>query len=63
MITILQSNVPRCPKCSALMYRREQDGRLFMICADCLKVYEVIDSGQAEIEVTISDNKEDIENV
>lgn len=59
MITILQSNVPRCPKCSALMYRREQDGKLYMICADCLKVYEVIDNGQAEIEVMISDTKEE----
>ena len=59
MITILQSNVPRCPKCSALMYRREQDEKLYMICADCLKVYEVIDNGQAEIEVMISDTKEE----
>ena len=59
MITILQSNVPRCPKCSALMFQREQDGRLFMICADCLKVYEVIDSGQSEIELLIDDHKQD----
>ena len=58
MITILQSDVPRCPKCSALMYRREQDDRLFMICADCLKIYEVLDNGQAEVEMLITDTKE-----
>ena len=55
MITIFQSNVPRCPKCSALMYSREQDGRRFMICADCLKVYEIINNGQAENELTVTD--------
>lgn len=56
MITILQSNIPRCPKCSAMMYRREQDEKLYMICADCLKVYEIIDCGQAEIELLITDD-------
>ena len=57
MITILQSNVPRCPKCSALMYKREQDNRLFMICADCLKVYEIVDSGHSENELLVTDDK------
>jgi len=63
MITILQSNVPRCPKCSALMFQRIQDGKVYNVCNDCLTIYQIIDEGQAEIEILISDNKEDIENV
>ena len=59
MFTILQTNVPRCPKCSAMMFKREQDNRLFMICADCLKVYEIVDTGQSEMEMKISDNEEE----
>lgn len=53
---IISQNVPMCPKCSAMMYRREQDHKLFMICADCLKTYQVIDVGQSEIELVISDH-------
>jgi len=57
MVTILQSNVPRCPKCAGMMFDRKQDDKLYKICHDCLQPYQVINEGQAEIELTISDSK------
>lgn len=56
---LIQSNVPRCPKCSASMFQRMQNGKLYLICNDCLTIYEMVDIGQAEVEVTISDIKEE----
>jgi len=63
MITILQSNVPRCPKCSALMFQRIQNDKFYHICNDCLSIYQTVDNGQAEIEIIISDNNDKIVDV
>ena len=61
MITILQSNVPRCPKCSAMLFQRVQTDAYvrYFVCSDCNAIYEIIDNGQAENELQISDGCED----
>lgn len=59
MRATLQGSVPRCPKCSALMFRRTQNGKFYYICNDCLSVFEMVDVGQAEVEMTISNTKEE----
>ena len=61
MITTIQHNVPRCPKCSALMFQRTQTDAYvkYYVCNDCGAIYEVIDNGQADNELQISDGRED----
>ena len=55
MKSIIQMNVPRCPHCSALMYHVLRYGHLFYICANCLTTWQVIGTGQADIELEVSD--------
>ena len=56
---LIQNNVPRCPSCSALMFMTERNNKLYMVCHDCLKPYRVEDNGQAEIELYVTDVKEE----
>jgi len=56
---IMQSNIPRCPKCAALMFYRIQNNIILLVCGDCLKTYKVLDTGQADNEVAISDNTDE----
>lgn len=58
-VIIIQQNVPMCPECSSLMSTRHQDGKLFFFCHDCLHIYKVIENGQAEIELLVSDEQEE----
>jgi len=59
MIRAIQQTVPMCPDCSAFMFKRAQDGHVYLICHDCLKVLRIVSDSRAEIEVITSDNKED----
>ena len=60
MVKILQQNVPMCPVCGALMKRRHYGEHTYFICADCKAIWKVLDGGQAEIELVITDNAFDV---
>ena len=47
---VISQNVPMCPKCSALMSKFHGD-HLYFRCNDCGSRFQVIDVGQAEIEL------------
>lgn len=55
---IIQQNVPMCPRCSALMSTRHQYDNLYFFCDDCKLILKVIDNGQAEIELIVTDGEE-----
>ena len=57
MKSLLQVNVPKCPKCSAMMIIRVQRDHLYHICKDCKAIYEISGDGQAdgEVEINIKD--------
>ena len=55
---VIQQNVPTCPKCSALMFARHQYDNLYFSCGDCKLILKVIDNGQAEIELIVTDDME-----
>lgn len=59
MIATIQMNVPRCPKCSAHMIHGTVEGEIVYICNDCNAKFYVRGNGQAEIELIISDDKEE----
>ncbi len=52
---IITQHVPMCPKCSALLNRREQGGSHYFYCVDCKSIYKVIGVGEAEIELIVTD--------
>ena len=56
---IITQTVPICPSCAAMMCKRYQCNEIFYFCIDCLKVYRVIGTGKAEIELIVSDEKEE----
>ena len=60
MMMAIQQTVPMCPECSAYMFKRVQDGHVYLICHDCLKILRIISDSRAEIEVVVSDGKEEI---
>lgn len=37
------------------MFQRIQNDKFYHICNDCLAIYQIVDNGQAEIEMIISD--------
>jgi len=56
---IITQTVPICPECSAMMCKRQQKDDIFFFCVDCMKIYKVIGIGKAEIELLITDRKEE----
>jgi hypothetical protein len=57
---IVQQDVPMCPKCKAMMWQRHQDKDLYYVCHDNIShVYKVTSIGQAEIELIVTDTKEE----
>lgn len=60
MTIMMQQNVPMCPKCSALMITRNQYNNLYFVCQDCNAVFKVIGKGQAEIELIVTDEGEEV---
>ena len=58
MILPFQQNVPMCPRCSALMFSRGQNGSLYYVCHDCKAIFKVIGTGKAEIELLATDEEE-----
>lgn len=54
----IQHNIPICPKCSSLMRKQYGEDDVHFICVDCKSRWKVIGTGQAEIEVVITDNLE-----
>lgn len=56
-IIVVEQKVPTCPVCSALMWKRYQDGKLFFVCGDNIEhIYGVVDNGQTENELLVSDS-------
>lgn len=55
-IIVIQQNVPICPNCSAMMWKRYQGNHLYFICNDCKEIFKVIENGQAEIELLATNN-------
>lgn len=56
---IIQQNVPMCPECSAMMSIRHQKGHMYFFCHDCLNIYKVVERGQAEIELIVTDGTDE----
>lgn len=52
---VLQTNVPRCPRCSALLFIRDRNGETYFCCAHCNKILKVINTNQSDSEVVVSD--------
>lgn len=59
MTRIIQMNVPRCPKCSAHMIHGTVDDEIIYICNDCHAKFYVRGLGNSEIELIVSDDKEE----
>ncbi len=59
MTITMQQNVPICPRCSALMITRYQYNNLYFVCQDCKAIFKVIGKGQAEIELIVTDEREE----
>lgn len=56
---IITQTVPICPNCKAMLCKRHQDNNVFYFCYDCMKIYKVIGTGDAEIELVITDKEEE----
>jgi len=57
---IIQQNVPMCPICASLMWKRFQDNDLYYICHDNINhIFKMVSNGQAEIELIVSNKKEE----
>ena len=52
MIYTIHQNNLICPECKGLMCKRKQDGHIYLFCVDCMKILEVVDSGENELIVT-----------
>jgi len=53
---ILQTNVPRCTRCSALLFvRAKTDDSIYFCCANCNKILKVVGIHQSDNEVIVSD--------
>lgn len=58
---IIQQNVPMCPICASLMWKRYQDNSLYYICHDNIShIFKIESVGQAKIELIASDKKEEV---
>lgn len=58
-VIVIEQKVPTCPICSSLMGRRYQNGELFFVCWDDMShIYKMIDNGQTENEMLVSDSAE-----
>ena len=53
----ISQNVPICPKCKAMMVKRHQHNEIYFFCVDCLSIYRVIENGQAELELEVTDRE------
>lgn len=60
MMMAIQQTVPMCPECAAYMFKRIQGSHVYLICHDCLKILRIESDSKAEIEVVVSDGKEEI---
>ena len=49
-------HTPICPCCSGLLGKQRQNDKTYYTCGDCMKVFQVIDEGQSENEIVVSDN-------
>ena len=58
-MVVIQQNVPMCPDCSGMMATRHQGGKTYFFCHDCLSIYQVLENGQAEIELLVSNKEEE----
>ena len=57
---IIQQNVPMCPKCASMMWQRFQGKDLYYICHDNIEhIFKIESVGQTEIELIVSDKKEE----
>ena len=56
---LISQNVPMCPDCSGLMLKRYQAEVSYYHCSDCMKILKVIGTGTAEIELIVTDGRED----
>jgi len=54
----MQSNIPKCPHCAAIMMVRHQQDNVFYYCQDCFALFRIIGKGQIDNEVVISDEGE-----
>lgn len=59
MMMAIQQTVPMCPECAAYMFKRIQGSHVYLICHDCLKILRIESDSRAEIEVVVSDGKEE----
>lgn len=71
MIAVLTQNVLICPKCKAGMHKSflripEEDGSMgdnsCFVCNDCHQVYILIDKGQTDNELLVTDTLQDYYN-
>jgi len=58
MVTVISQNVPICPICKAMIHKRLYSNHVYYICADCKSIWKVLDNGQSEIELMISNEVE-----
>lgn len=56
---IITQHVPICPNCSAMLFKRHQASDIFFVCADCLQIFRLIGTGEAEIELKVTDKAGD----
>lgn len=58
-VIVIEQKVPTCPICSSLMWKRYQDKDVFFICCDDMShIFKIVDIGQTENEMLVTDNAE-----
>lgn len=59
---VIEQKVPTCPVCSALMWKRYQGKDLFFVCNDdCSHIYKMIEMGQTENELIVTNGEKNNE--
>ena len=60
---VIQLDVPRCPKCSSLMFFRAQSDYLqYVACPYCKVPYIMLGGHKSDKEIVIADNISDVED-
>ena len=54
---IINQNVPICPECKAMLFKRIQNHKTYYCCLDCMSIFALQGVGKSENELIV-DRKE-----
>lgn len=56
MVTVINQNVPICPKCASGMHKRYNMFGIVYICNDNNHIWRVVDRNKNDNEIVVTDN-------